>query len=145
MKRNPKVVVFTVAPKSDPNNVFTIVRTKDEAFEYVDRKLQADNWSHFNMWCGCHGMNSHTKEAWEAYRRVTLSPEDYRRYQVAKLKIPLSKVVAIMRGFFECVPLGCSFDDPLELGTLLKAVGPEVAEKIQKELEKEEAKIDGHE
>lgn len=138
--RDSKITLFTVLLRSDPRVSFTLTQTKNDAVEYINKKVRRDHWDHFSMWCEYHNHKVDSAEAWQEYKYTVLSKEDFIKYQIKKLKFPLSKILAIMRIYFEYLPLGCSFDDPMELETILKAVGPETAAKIQKQIEEEEKK-----
>lgn len=135
-----KVPLFTVLLREDPRISFTVTKTKEEAFEYVNRKVRHDHSSHFVAWCDLHNYKADSPEAWNSYKYTVLSKEDFYKYKVQKIKFPFNKILSIMRIYFGYLPLGCSFDDPMEIETILKAVGPETAQKIQQQIAEEEEK-----
>ena len=141
--KDKKIPLYAVVLKKDPRMSFTITQTKEQAFEYVETRVQRAHQEHFNMWCELHGHKLGAPESWELYKCNVLSEDDFKECGVIKVKFPLSKIVPMIRMYFGYLPIGCSFDDAAEIETVLKSVDEETAKKIQEQIQREEAKLNG--
>lgn len=96
-------------------NVLCVTKNKDEALEYINKKIYEDNYNHFGMWCNLNNVKV-SQDAWKTYYKTVLQNEN--PYIAVTVNIDYSMISSIFRIFYGCKPIGCSFDTLLEKLTL---------------------------
>ena len=95
-----------------PHKFLTIVTTTEECLEYIDMLEYEDHYEHYISWCDQRGLNPEEEYSWEAYREIVLGDDcDYAMFEI---KLVWEDILAFLRMFQGCVPLGCSFDRIIE-------------------------------
>lgn len=135
-KKEKSLSIFFVVPAEAESEMefFTLVQTKKQALEYINRRVQCENASHYLSWCELRELSPEQPDSWVKYCQQVLSREDFLKYRIIKADLPYSKLMAITRTYFGCVPLGCSFDDILEAETLEQLLDPEEVPGALKEI-----------
>ena len=101
-------------PIITPNcKYYTLTYTKEDCEEYIDCKLYDDNEEHYQQWCNLRNLNSYEENSWNEYYNTVLY--DKNPYAIIKMQIMFSDLLAMVRLFEGCHPIGCSFDKKLEL------------------------------
>lgn len=124
-----KVTLYMVVLKESPTKLprfYCITSTKEDAEEYVEAITRAENLQHFLSWCELHDKKSET--AWEEYSRVVIGP--YRKYGIIKMQYKVKDIASLFRMYNKCVPLGCSFEDSMELPCFIEGLPQELKDKL---------------
>lgn len=119
------VKFFIINPADDDacEHIYSVVQSKKQAEEYINRLLYIENKTHFESWCALRGIESNPKSqdfigSWFLYYNqcIATSPA---KYVYRKMSYSLKDLIVLLRIYNQCVPIGCSFDDNLELITTL--------------------------
>lgn len=120
-KRHDKIFeVYTVVHKDRPKHFLTITLTQKEAFEYAVKQLRVIKFDHFEQWCNLRNYDVEDDKAFEEYYINCIDLEEKNEYLICKVQYKHRDIVAALRTLGKCVPLGCSFDTPLELEIFFK-------------------------
>ncbi len=92
---------------------YTISINKDDCYEYIDKKEKFDNATHYNGWCFIHKYKKDSPKTWEKYKSIVL--ENAQRYSVIKVNYSLKNLSVALRMLNNCVPIGCSYESPVEV------------------------------
>lgn len=95
-----------------PHEFLTLTTTPDECWEYIDMLEYEDHRDHYIAWCEQRNLNPKDDNSWEAYQEIVLG--DNCDYAIFEMQITWEDVIAFLRMFQGCVPLGCSFDRVIE-------------------------------
>lgn len=109
-----KITLYTVVSMEDRKKTFTTTLSKEQAFEYIKKRLKLDHLNHFEAWCKLRNTTVTDEAAWETYLATVLSHSQKNVYGVVKVKFPLTTLAGILRSFCGYMPIGCSFDQDLE-------------------------------
>lgn len=112
-KKNKKVYLYAVVKKDNSKNFLTLTLSKDEAIEYIKNLLKILNFSHFNSWCLLKEVDVNDDKSWTEYLAVCAS-EQLEEYSIVKVSYLFKDIVAMIRMFGHCIPIGCSFDTAIE-------------------------------
>lgn len=98
----------------------TILNKLSDIDEYINRRILVDNYTHFRPWCELHNRNPEDKSVMKEYIQSILSgltPDDLKQYDfVVKTAVyDANRLSSILRMFYSCVPLGCSWEQPSEV------------------------------
>lgn len=116
-------------------NIYTIVPTRDEAVEFIKNHIILKNKFHFDRWCELHNHKPTTEEARQAYLNTVIdmnNPDN--QYSIIDIKYTYEDLAIILRMSAGCAPIGCSFDNEVEIEAFL------AREAIRKATEKESEK-----
>lgn len=105
---------YALTTKDNNKNFLTITQSRYEALEYANRLLQIEVFEHYSLWCKSRNYDPADMSIWYIYFNDCLNEEQKQRYKIIKIKVFKKDLIAIMRMFGNCVPLGCSFDTPAE-------------------------------
>lgn len=117
------ISLFSVVTKEDydnliqcgikvPHKYLTLTTTPEECLEFIDTLEYEDHREHYIAWCEQRNLNFKEDESWRMYQEIVLG--DTCDYAIFELKITWEDVIAFLRMFQGCVPLGCSFDRTIE-------------------------------
>lgn len=112
-KKNKKVYLYAVIKKDDSKNFLTLTLSKYEAIEYIKNLLKILNFSHFKSWCLLKEIDVNDDKSWTEYLAVCAS-EQLEEYSIVKVSYLFKDIVAMIRMFGHCIPIGCSFDTAME-------------------------------
>lgn len=132
-KSNINIVLYMVTNSpilltNSPLTIFTITQTKTQAQEYLNKKIVLDNKEHFDFWCGLHNKDPHSKETWFDY---ALNVVNYKDYYILETAYTIKDIAQIFRTMKGCVPIGCSFDEPIELVRMLNNLSESTLDKLE--------------
>lgn len=91
---------------------YTISYNVEDCNEYIENKLYDDNESHYIQWCALRNISPQSPESWDTYFDVVLY--DNIPYKVVKMPVSFTDLLALVRLFEHCIPIGCSFDREVE-------------------------------
>lgn len=97
----------------DELSYYTVSVNEKDCYEYIDRKEKLDNASHYNSWCYIHKYNKDAPKTWNIYKSVVL--ENEKKYCVIKIAYSLNNLSVALRMLNNCVPIGCSYESPVEV------------------------------
>ena len=129
-KKVKKLKIFGVAKKDAPENFLTIALKKEECVEYVKKYVLLEHLDHFLSWANLRNLDSHAIETQFAYLTDCIELDEWDKYIIVPLYYTYDEVVAIIRMFGNCTPLGCSFDKAMEKLYWLYSQDPEDLKKI---------------
>ena len=100
-------------------NILSVVTTKEEADEYIDRRLFVENFDHYSSWCALRELDKNI-DSWSSYKKLIDIP-----YYYEETKVDYKIISGLLRIFYGCAPIGCSFDTLIETSTLLSRLKEE--------------------
>lgn len=110
-------------------NILSVVTTKEEADEYIDRRLFAESFEHYSSWCALRELDKNS-DSWLAYKKVIDIP-----YYYEETRVDYKTISGLLRIFYGCVPIGCSFDTLIETSTLLTKLKEEEEQEDTKDIQ----------
>lgn len=118
-KRKKKVILYFVSPKDDEENIVTVLDDKEQIQEYIRQRIILDNEPHYKAWAELHELDPLKEENKTEYVNQFLertSDEDLEQYSfiVRGFEFSLPDLASILRMFSGCVPIGCSYEQPVE-------------------------------
>lgn len=127
---------LTAELKEKVMNIYTIVPTHDEAVEFIKNHIILKNKIHFDRWCELHNHKPTTEEARQAYLNTVVdlnNPDN--QYSIIDIQYTYEDLAIILRMSAGCAPIGCSFDNEVEIEAFI------AREAVRKAAEKESDKI----
>jgi hypothetical protein len=109
-----KLKAIAVSKTEAPEKIITIVSTKAQANEYIIKVLFNEYKEHFTQWCSLRNYDVNAKESWELYFKTVIPMEAKSKFLITNLRYNEADLLAILRMFSHCQPLGCSYDTLLE-------------------------------
>lgn len=109
-----QIKLYAVIKREAPDKFLTVTTKKDEAVEYALKLLKLEHLSHFQSWCILRNYSSNCPESWDIYFNDCISEAEKHDYIISKISYKLKDLAGIIRMFGGCVPLGCSYDLPVE-------------------------------
>ena len=91
---------------------YTVSYNLEDCNEYIECKLYDDNESHYLQWCALRNLQPQDTYSWDKYFDTVLY--DNIPYKVIKMQVFFSDLLALVRLFEHCQPIGCSFDREVE-------------------------------
>lgn len=86
-------------------NILCVTSTKKEAEEYINKRLYIENYKHYCSWCELKGFIQ-DNYSWNYYKKTVIN----NNYFYTKSKVNYNTLSGLLRIFYGCTPLGCSFD-----------------------------------
>lgn len=134
---NKKIYLYAVYKTTDRDRFLTITVTKDEAEEYIIALLKNNNLNHYNSWCELQGLNPCCFESWRIYFDTCITDEEKSEYLICRICYALKDLIAMIRMFGGCEPIGCSFESPAEFEYVkTKFILADAAEALKNDLER---------
>ena len=112
--KEEQLVFYAISLVKEPTKFLSLTLTKEEATEFVLQHLKMRNLEHFSSWCDCHELNVNDDLAWLKYFNDVLTVKDKTEYTINKIGYTYINLGAFLRMFSGCLPIGCSFDQPIE-------------------------------
>ena len=121
--KNKLIKLFAVVDADDINSegvcdfrttkkFYTITDNYDECDEYIYTREIADHMEHYVMWCQQRNLNPSDDANWDSYAEIVLG--DNSDYGIITFQIAWEDLIAFIRMFQGCYPIGCSFDRKVE-------------------------------
>ena len=110
LKDNKILRVFGLAKKDCPEQFITITSKMEGCLEHLKLLFRYNNSEHYTCWCNNNDFEVDTKESIDKYFNTCVSESSKAEYVILPMEFRWSDIVAIMRMFAGCVPLGASFD-----------------------------------
>lgn len=131
-----KIPLYLVYRNENPESLITVLPDKKQINEFIDRMIIVDNWDHFKMWCSLRKLDYKDPENQSSYidSYVAANPDEAEsRYTFIVRKTFYTKeaLSAILRMFNGCVPIGCSYESPIEV-TYANLIYSKLAEDVDK-------------
>lgn len=127
--KNKKVYLYAVVKKDNTKNFLTLTSSECDAIEYIKNLLKILNFSHFTAWCRLKEIDVNDDKSWVEYLAVCAS-EQLEEYSIVKVSYLFKDIVAMIRMFGHCIPIGCSFDTPMEKLYLAEQISEGTLSKI---------------
>ena len=103
--------------ENNQSRVLSFTNTKEEAEEYIVKRIILDNKAHFLPWCELHKKDPKSFETQNFYARTIMLNKAYMYKQI---KYDVKHMAMIYRIAFECLPIGCSYDTDFEYAMLME-------------------------
>ncbi len=117
-----KVKLFFVTknkPTTDEclDNVYTIVKNKSDAREYINKVIFSEHKNHFNLWCELHNKNCNDLQTFYDYieTRYDYESNPYNDFKVITLKYDIKDLCSILRILSYFKPVGASYETQNEV------------------------------
>lgn len=121
--KNKLISLYTVITAEDyenlnnninesPGKFLTITTSYEECEEYIYAREIADHIEHYTMWCNQRELDMKDDTSWELYREKVIG--DNSDYMIFQMKLYWEDIIAFMRMFQGCYPIGCSYDRVVE-------------------------------
>ena len=118
-KNKKKFVYYGVKLKSNPLIILTVVPTKEDAQEYINKLLYLQHKDEFDTWCYYRQIDEKNKQLyWPEYFNTRITAEEKSEYMFYKIKYSFCELAGILRMFCGCKPIGCSYELKDELAYL---------------------------
>ena len=101
-------------------SIYTIVPTKEQADEFIRKHIIMRHRHHYVQWCDIHNQKVDTLASINKYIMTVVDmslPEN--RYTIIDIHYTYEDLGIILRMSAGCAPIGCSFDNPVELESFL--------------------------
>lgn len=129
-KENKKVKIYALVMRNKPKDFITFCIDEDQCREYLMYLLTWQRFEHYKNWCDICEIDYMKKSSREYYYSTVISDDDKNGYAILPLTFLQKDILAIIRMFSNCVPLGASFELPEELIKFKTAV--EIENKLEK-------------
>lgn len=139
--KKDKIYFYIVTPADNFTKYLSVVTNKNDALRYVEKLLQIEHYSHYNLWRELRNLEDND-ESWKTYLNTCIDDETKCKYVVSKVYYKQADLAAIIRMFCGCIPLGLPYDiqhEYLYLQEKLKNIDTNLAEDLQKAIEEDEA------
>lgn len=113
-KKDKKLSLFVLTKKDNPDRFLSIGLSKNEMIEYAHTLLRFEHEPHFKSWCTLRGYDADQKASWDEYFKTCIDQYRKSEYFITNVLYRLEDVVAIMRMFGGCSPIGCTFETDTE-------------------------------
>ena len=135
--KKKQITVYALTHTQVKNKFLTISDNKYDMYEYVMALLQIQHQAHFETWCQVRALDKEDFDNWVTYYSSCISDEEKSSFQAIKIKYNLRDVIAIMRMFGNCFPIGCSFDTEAEYEYFSSIISENFSNISQKVTEKD--------
>ena len=147
-RKKTKIVAYGLISKEIKNKFLTITKDANGALEYSMLVLKLKHLDHFLMWCDARQLDKGDIKNWLNYYENCVPNSDKEEFKIVRVTYELDNVLAILRMFGNCFPIGCSFDTEVER-TYFKSIVDDAqkqlkAEKAAAEKTKEEDNSNGN-
>lgn len=112
--KKTKITAYALISKNVKNKFLTITKNLKEASEYAMLITKLQHHDHFNMWCTFRELDVSDIKNWLDYYENCVTDDEKDELQIIKVKYDLENILAILRMFGSCFPLGCSFETDVE-------------------------------
>jgi len=112
--RRKQINVYALIHKEFKDKFLTIAKDKDSVYEYAMMFLKLTYQDHYERWCQIKQLDKDDYETWMMYYNECIDEKEKENLQILKVKYDLDNILAILRMFGKCVPLGCSFETQAE-------------------------------
>lgn len=132
-----KIPLYLVYRNENPASLVAVLADKKQIDEFIDRMIIVDNWAHFKMWCNLRKLDYKSLESQYSYidNYVATNPEEAESkytFIVRKTLYTKEALASILRMFNGCVPIGCSYESPVEV-TYANLIYSKLAEEVDEE------------
>ena len=138
-KKKTKIFAYALISTEIKNKFLTITKDTKEAIEYSMMLLKLKYHEHFGLWCDARNLDKNSEKSWLSYYENSVPAAEKAEFQIIKVAYDIDNLLAILRMFGNCFPLGCSFDTDVEK-IYFNAIVEETLQKKAEEKVKEQAK-----
>ena len=115
-----KIPLYLVYRNENPASLVTVLADKKQIDEFIDRMIIVDNWDDYKLWCNLRNLDYKNLESYYSYidNYIATNPEEVESkytFIVTKTFYTKEALSSILRMFNGCVPLGCSYESPVEI------------------------------
>ena len=101
------------------NNIYTIVKTKKQANEYILFSFYNEYFSPFSYWCELHNQNVKDLDVFRSFMFTRYDEEEINKYTVIPITYALDQLCALIRTLAEFYPMGTSYETEVEVQQFL--------------------------
>ena len=113
-------VVKTCKDKKEMmDNIYTIVKNKKQANEYILCSFYNEYFSPFSYWCELHNQDVKNMDVFRAFMITRYDKEELNKYTVITIKYTLDQLCALIRTLAEFYPMGTSYETEVEINQFL--------------------------
>lgn len=118
--------------------IFTIVPTREEAVEFIKTHILLAHKSHYDRWAELHKFDPNAESTKNTYLNTVIDMKDSKNhYSIIDIKYTYEDLAIILRMSAGCAPIGCSYENPVEIETFL---AHEAFKKASEKLAEQEVK-----
>ena len=133
---NKTVPLYLVYKNENPESLVTVLANEKQINEFIDKMILVDNWEHFKMWCNLRKLDYKNVNSQYFYidNYIETNPEEVKSkytFIVKKTLYTKEALSSILRMFNGCVPVGCSYEYPVEV-TYANLIYCKLAEEVDK-------------
>ena len=133
---NKTIPLYLVYKNENPESLVTVLANENQINEFIDKMILVDNWEHFKMWCNLRKLDYKNVNSQYYYidNYIETNPEEVRSkytFIVKKTLYTKEALSSILRMFNGCVPVGCSYESPVEV-TYANLIYCKLAEEVDK-------------
>lgn len=133
---NKTIPLYLVYKNENPESLVTVLANEKQINEFIDKMILVDNWEHFKMWCNLRKLDYKNINSQYYYidNYIETNPEEVRSkytFIVKKTLYTKEALSSILRMFNGCVPVGCSYESPVEV-TYANLIYCKLAEEVDK-------------
>ena len=133
---NKTVPLYLVYKNENPESLITVLANEKQINEFIDKMILVDNWDHFKMWCNLRKLDYKNVNSQYSYidNYIETNPEETESkytFIVKKTFYTREALSSILRMFNGCVPIGCSYENPVEI-TYANLIYSKLAEEVDK-------------
>ena len=99
--------------------IYTIVKNKEQADEYILRRFYVEYYSPFTYWCEIHDKDNKDIETFKSFMFTRYDKEELNKYSVIPITYTLDHLCALIRILSEFNPIGTSYESTLEIEQFL--------------------------
>ena len=125
--------------------IFTIVPTKEEAVEFIKTHILLSHKSHYDRWAELHKYDPNAESTKNIYLNTVVDMKDSKnRYSIIDIKYTYEDLAIVLRMSAGCAPIGCSYENPVEIEAFLaheafkKATEQQSAKEVEDSTKKED-------
>ena len=117
---NKTIPLYLVYKNENPESLVTVLANEKQINEFIDNMILVDNWDHFKMWCNLRKLDYMNVNSQHSYidNYIEANPEEAESkytFIVKKTYYTKETLSSILRMFNGCVPIGCSYENPVEV------------------------------
>lgn len=147
-KRKPKqITLFAVTQNYIDTDVavrpedlvfYTLTSTRQEAEEYINKRLYIENKQHFKSWCELRELDFLDVDSWFAYvDSGGLTDEKLIKYIITKVRYRVRDVATVFRMHNKSIPIGTSYEEAIEYFNIIEHLSDEQANQLEKRMKEE--------
>ena len=110
-----KIHAYALIDTEKAHKFLTVTTSKLDAKEYLIALLTVLHNEHFISWCELRDFDPESVESWITYYATAIDQAEINKYKIIDVWYSHQDLLAIVRMFGHCFPIGCSFETEAEI------------------------------